>query len=327
MNYHIGIDDTDSASKGMCTTYLGAKVLRFLLGKKAMLLDYPLLVRLNPNIPFRTRGNGAVCLRFEATPKVFAEVKDFALGLVARDSVLDDEKTNPGVVFLQGSVPRELKAFYSRALHEVLEVGEAERLCSSVGVEFHKFKNGRGIIGALAAVGAELKNSDYTFEFLAYRFPENCGRKRKYGLESVTSMNEAFADSTFANIYKKKPRLFPAGKDPVFCGVRGETPEAVARAFKALELNEELDFGVVWRSNQGTDAHLNVGVKTAAMASPFTEAKIHGVVAAKPEYYGSNPGKRHVRFALSDESGRIECVAYAPTREFRSAAAALLLIA
>ncbi|HLC45857.1 MAG TPA: tRNA(Ile2) 2-agmatinylcytidine synthetase, partial [archaeon] len=116
MNYHIGIDDTDSASKGMCTTYLGAKVLRFLLGKKAMLLDYPLLVRLNPNIPFRTRGNGAVCLRFEATPKVFAEVKDFALGLVARDSVLDDEKTNPGVVFLQGSVPRELKAFYSRAL-------------------------------------------------------------------------------------------------------------------------------------------------------------------------------------------------------------------
>jgi len=30
-------------------------------------MDYPYLVRLNPNIPWKTRGNGAVCIHFKKT--------------------------------------------------------------------------------------------------------------------------------------------------------------------------------------------------------------------------------------------------------------------
>src|SRR3990170_6298577 len=56
----LGVDDTDSVS-GMCTTYLATELVRRL---PFDLLGYPRLVRLNPNVPWKTRGNGAICLRF-----------------------------------------------------------------------------------------------------------------------------------------------------------------------------------------------------------------------------------------------------------------------
>src|SRR2546427_13077063 len=60
MPMHLGVDDTDSL-RGMCTTYLATELVRALSGWD--LIGYPRLVRLNPNIPWKTRGNGAICLR------------------------------------------------------------------------------------------------------------------------------------------------------------------------------------------------------------------------------------------------------------------------
>src|SRR2546427_7994220 len=57
----IGVDDTDSLS-GMCTTFLATEIVRDLT-QDLDLIGYPRLVRLNPNIPWKTRGNGAVCIR------------------------------------------------------------------------------------------------------------------------------------------------------------------------------------------------------------------------------------------------------------------------
>ena len=51
---YLGMDDTDSKA-GMCTTYLAA-VLAERLGPFG-LHGYPKLVRLNPNIKYKTRGN------------------------------------------------------------------------------------------------------------------------------------------------------------------------------------------------------------------------------------------------------------------------------
>ena len=59
MELHIGIDDTDSI-EGMCTTYLGA-LLSDELSKFATVIESR-LVRLNPNILFKTRGNAGVSL-------------------------------------------------------------------------------------------------------------------------------------------------------------------------------------------------------------------------------------------------------------------------
>ena len=58
---HIGIDDTDSV-KGGCTTWLATEIIREL--QEFDLIGHPRLVRLNPNVPWKTRGNGAVALVF-----------------------------------------------------------------------------------------------------------------------------------------------------------------------------------------------------------------------------------------------------------------------
>src|SRR6267378_7936099 len=58
----VGVDDTDSL-QGMCTTFLAAEIVHELT-KDYDLIGFPRLVRLNPNIPWKTRGNGAICLRF-----------------------------------------------------------------------------------------------------------------------------------------------------------------------------------------------------------------------------------------------------------------------
>ncbi|MCJ7699028.1 DNA-binding protein, partial [Candidatus Bathyarchaeota archaeon] len=59
---HIGLDDTDSTRRG-CTTYVAAVLVEELEKLGACFIDYPNLVRLNPNVPWKTRGNGALCLR------------------------------------------------------------------------------------------------------------------------------------------------------------------------------------------------------------------------------------------------------------------------
>src|SRR5437899_625536 len=114
----IGVDDTDSL-RGMCTTFLAAELVRDLT-RDFELIGYPRLVRLNPNIPWKTRGNAAVCLRIgsgRGRPMTVGELGGRPIqmfprgrgdeppthvlgrvsGLVERWSRIDDETTNPGV--------------------------------------------------------------------------------------------------------------------------------------------------------------------------------------------------------------------------------------
>ncbi len=56
---YIGIDDTDSINGG-CTTWLATEVIKEL--SEFDLIGCPRLVRLNPNVPWKTRGNAAVAL-------------------------------------------------------------------------------------------------------------------------------------------------------------------------------------------------------------------------------------------------------------------------
>ena len=77
---HIGLDDTDSI-KGGCTTYLAALLVEKLARFQAEYIDYRLLIRLNPNVPWKTRGNGSLCLRFNHLGGFEKEIKETALGL------------------------------------------------------------------------------------------------------------------------------------------------------------------------------------------------------------------------------------------------------
>src|SRR5512136_370626 len=89
----IGIDDTDSP-QGMCTTYLGAVLARQLI-RGHMRVREARLIRLNPNVTFKTRGNAAIMLDVDGDPDRAFEM---ACNLVEELADQSCENTNPGVV-------------------------------------------------------------------------------------------------------------------------------------------------------------------------------------------------------------------------------------
>jgi len=222
---HVGIDDTDS-KLGMCTTYLAA-VLAERLGPFG-LHGYPRLIRLNPNIKYKTRGNAALCLVLEHGP--VEEVERIVVRAVEEYARFDDENTNPGVVIHEGEVPSDVSAFALRVVRDVVEIPEALLLAERHGMRVHRFKNGRGVIGALASIGLDLY--DHTYELLAYRMPGNYGKPRWLDRESVYRMDEATYPDTWDNVdLRNKVVVFsPHTPDPVLYGIRGNSPEVLLKA-------------------------------------------------------------------------------------------------
>ncbi|MGD2072572.1 MAG: tRNA(Ile2) 2-agmatinylcytidine synthetase, partial [Candidatus Thorarchaeota archaeon] len=141
MRVHLGIDSTDSATKGMCTTYVGMVLVKRLLSRGVQFIDYPHLIRLNPNIPYKTRGNGAVALRFHTDAVPFSHVAELAKKTVEELSVFSDPQTNPGIALFKGNLPAALHAFYQRALHRLLTVEDAITTANDTGAILHGYKN------------------------------------------------------------------------------------------------------------------------------------------------------------------------------------------
>src|SRR5437879_13585888 len=110
---HIGFDDTDSRN-GMCTTFLAYKIVKYLKKERVKFLDYPYLVRFNPNIPWKTRGNGAVALKIKTKePQI---IKQNIIKFVKKYSAIEDGE-NPGLVFYERKdIPKHCTEFGKMAL-------------------------------------------------------------------------------------------------------------------------------------------------------------------------------------------------------------------
>ncbi|WP_297474737.1 tRNA(Ile2) 2-agmatinylcytidine synthetase TiaS [Thermococcus sp.] len=309
MLIHIGIDDTDSPN-GMCTTYLGALLYRE-LSRVAEPLDLPRLIRLNPNIPYKTRGNGAVTMSFEADGEVIPQIKDTVLFYVSQLADFEHENTNPGVVFFEGEIPDELREFSLKALREHVTIEEAEKVAREVGAEYFKFKLGRGIIGSLAAIGYPLEK--FTYELLAYREPENWGTPRRVNGESVFLADKWAYPFSYDNVdpYKRSVLITPHGKDPVLVGIRGIDKGKVLQAFEMVGFEEPVAFYQLYKTNQNTDDHLTP--KKIGELKLYDSAVVRGRVAGSYWERG-----RHVFFELEDETGKIRVAAFEPTKKFRN---------
>src|SRR4030042_6508082 len=113
---HIGLDDTDSTRKG-CTTYVTALLVDKLEKLNVKFLDYPNLIRLNPNVPWKTRGNGALCIRIEYHEDIEDQIKEATISLVEEYADLDFKGTDPGIVFFKkAKIPKEAKTFAEKAI-------------------------------------------------------------------------------------------------------------------------------------------------------------------------------------------------------------------
>lgn len=318
---HIGLDDTDSTRRG-CTTYIAALLVEKLEKMGAEFIDYPNLIRLNPNVPWKTRGNGALSIRIRHDENVEDRLKETVISTVEEHSDLESNGTDPGIVFFHKTeIPNDMRVFAKNTITGVLTLKEALKLLKKFGGEAVGFKNGRGIIGSLAAVG-EVLRGDHTYEIIAYRTPENYGLKRKVDEASIFEMDRMTAPHTFNNVDEEKGRIIitPRGPDPILFGVRGENPKILKKALKIVKPLEQVERWVIFRTNQGTDAHLK-RVEKLSQIKVYNPVIAVGTVSSNPKIIP----RRHVVFSIKDKDGQVDCAAYEPTGALRKIARKLII--
>ncbi|MFB6490124.1 MAG: DUF1743 domain-containing protein [Thermoproteus sp. AZ2] len=277
----LGIDDTDSY-RGGCTTYVGYRLAKEILAEYGdVFVDYPRLIRLNPYVPFKTRGNAAVALLLDAPEGAEEDIWELALKVVGEEADVVG-KTSPGVAMAVGAVPERARRVYKLALAQIVPKSVVERVG---GV---RAWGGRGVIGAIAAIGADLAES--TFELLAYRE----GERPRISPELVAAMEALTYPFTFHNLDGRRVLIEPRGPDPVLYGVRGTSPPHLIYAARLLEENGVKAKGwAVWRTNQATGAHLAGALPERPL--PYSVYRARGVVEWAKRIKG-----RHVVAGLSN---------------------------
>ena len=302
---NVGFDDTDSP-KGMCTTFLAYKIVDLLHKQKTEFLDFPRLIRFNPNIPWKTRGNGAVSIKIKT--KNLSKVKNQIKNLVSKYS---DTKNgaNPGLVFFESDlIPSEFVKFSNLALWQLINRNNAKKFAKKNNLEIYYQGNGQGLVGAIGAIGYDFH--DHTLELLSYRKKPKFGKERKISANSVRTMQEKTSPNTFNSFDTKKGRVLitPHGPDPVFYGVRGENVDSLLYATTILKTDEKLDGYMIFKSNQGTGDHLKNELNFKNM-KPYSSGKITGIVSNIPKIVKGG----HVFFKIISKNHEFWCAVYKPT--------------
>jgi len=331
----LAIDDTDAPSGG-CTTRVVLDVLSA-LPTGVVPRGLPRLVRLNPNVPWKTRGNGAVCLPLGTPDGARAQVGEWrgmqVLAFPEGDPVAPDADlfarvtaavrlaAQPGAAPGVALFPHAPSPFgYWAAVRTVVEPGEARKACLAEGARFEAEGDGRALVGCLAA--AAWPGPPTSYEFLAYREPARCGEARSIDPGPLLPLDAEGV--TFHTHDPKAGRLacVPSTPDPVLCGLRGHDPDLLRDAAVRTLLQaagEPVDAWLLFATNQASGDHVTP-------AGPLAEAPAYATVEARARV--TSPPRRgaggHVFVPMEDAAGApFVAAAFEPTKGFRDAVAAL----
>ncbi len=334
----LGIDDTDSP-RGGCTTWVLSELLVLAREEGVDLIGEPRLVRLNPNIPWKTRGNAALAARFgagrgrrrrlgealgrplwgfsegAALPKSRAErFLERAWDRVRAASRSGEAGTDPALVAVSRRLPPRR---YYQAVREVVSVDETRRFLESVGAVVRAEGDGRGIVGATAAIAWPGRRA--TWELIAYRPLAREQSTRNVDPASVRRVARRFPRLFLSHDPRTRRLLVtPHTPCPILFGLRGTDPRSPLGAF-AHVVSEPVDRWVLYRTNQGTGDHLVR--RSARELGPFLSGRVRGVVAAEPEVLRGG----HARVRLVDPEGSgLEAIAFEPTKTLPRIVGALL---
>jgi tRNA(Ile2)-agmatinylcytidine synthase len=319
----IAADDTDS-STWMCTTFLATELVRAL--PDLDLIGLPRLVRLNPAVPWKTRGNGAICIRVGrgiGQPRFFGRIGGRDLFCYARSGEEPDpdevmarcwpvverwsqkDDSDPGLVVTSEAPAPEL---YRHAVSRIIDKEEALVALERVGALTFEINSGRGLIGAAAATA--WRPMDRTYEVLAYRERERWGHPRDVSPGDISRLDERFP-STFNNYEHVacRPAIVPHTTCPVLYGIRGDSMLDLIPA-SASVASEPIDRWMIFITNQGTDDHIIAGWDRLLPNSSYL---VEGEVLRMPV---TIPGG-HVIFAMMSRDGEVDCAAYEPSKGFR----------
>ncbi len=323
----IGIDDTDSRERGMCTTYAASRLARRIEAADGG-VERVLLVRLNPAVEHKTRGNAALAVHAHVDPERGFEL---ARDLIADSAEVDDPRTNPGLVVADHdpeNAPDAVAEFAREAVRDHHEIADAEALIERAGYESAGWKNARGKIGALAAIGAWAALDEWTYEYVSYREAERRGTPRDVDLDSAFDA----ADEQYPTAWDTVDRVegqavcVPRAPGPILHGIRGDDADAVRAVAAGIE-SESVESTQLFVTNQGTDAHL----RDAALGAVENgrSYRVDGTVVEPPET--REGGHVFLRIAddavadgaESDADARLDCAAFEPTKRFRDRVRAL----
>jgi len=333
----VGIDDTDAPTGG-CTTWAMTEVVRIARAHGLDPIGAPRLVRLNPNVPWKTRGNAALAARFghgvgratvigsidgqpvrayrRGRPPSGPARRAFVAEIWGRLRALAPRArgTDPALVVTDRAPPARL---YWGAVRGVVGVGENAARLDRFGAETHHRGGRRGLIGAAAAIAWPARWS--TWELIAYRPAADWGTPRRVDAASVRRAQRAQPGLFLCHDPRTRRVLVaPHTPCPILFGLRGRTVAAV-RGARPIVRGGRVDRWIVFRTNQGSGDHLRE--RPPDGIRPFESGIVHGTIVAVP---GARAGG-HVTFDLEDSAGRrANCVAFEPTKVLPRVAAALV---
>jgi tRNA(Ile2)-agmatinylcytidine synthase len=295
-------------------------------------------VRLNPNIPWKTRGNAALAVRFghgsgrnwrigelpdgpvvahgRGSPLTPAEAERLESALwetVRSTSRTGEAGTDPAMAV---SARRPGPELYRRAVTEVVPVPEARAALEAVGGHVRTLDSSRGIVGAAAALSWPARRR--TFELIAYRAPEREVSRRSVDATSVRRAQRRFPELFLCYDPRTRRTLVtPHTPCPILFGLRATRPHRLEAAFRSIR-SEPVDRWLIFATNQATGDH--VRDVAASEVPPYGAARLTGRVAGPAE-----TGKGgHVRFELEDPSGILTpCLVFEPTKTLPRIARAL----
>ncbi len=333
---YVGLDDTDSP-RGGCTTWVLTELLRELAGTD--LIGFPRLVRLNPNVPFKTRGNAALAAHLghgSGLPRRVGQFGERALlayprggpltaaearalpgrlrALLRRTARWEDPGVDPAFVVTERPLPEGL---YWRAVRELVPVRDVERLLEgTAGARWEARGSGQGLVGAAASLAWPHRR--VTYELLAYRDRARWGKPRELDPGEGEQISRRFP-STFHNYDPKTRRLLlaPHTPCPILYGIRGRDPRDLPGAARLLN-GEAPERWVVFLTNQASGDHL--AARSLTSWPPGTSGVVEASVVSEPERL---PGG-HVRLRVREGETSFDAYAFEPTKTLPAVARELL---
>jgi tRNA(Ile2)-agmatinylcytidine synthase len=287
------------------------------------------LVRLDPNIPWKTRGNAALAVRIgigrgarstvgafedgapiaayakggELPARALAEMGERLWATVLRTSDTGTEGTDPALVLATRRPPSGL---YWAAVHRAVGLEEVEpwlRTASFV----RTLGSRRGLIGASAALAWPAGRA--TWEVIAYREPGRWGTARSIDAESVRRAAARHPELFLCHDARTRRLLVaPHTACPILFGLRGRTAASVLAARGEI-VSEPVGRWCLFRTNQGTGDHVRAAA--GPPSAPYEAGILEGSVAEDPTV---GPGG-HVTFELLDDrAGAVRVVIFEPTK-------------
>ncbi|AIZ57314.1 tRNA(Ile2) 2-agmatinylcytidine synthetase TiaS [Candidatus Methanoplasma termitum] len=320
---YVAVDDTDSL-RGNCTTFLATEILS-VLSKEMDLIGYPRLIRLNPAVPWKTRGNASLSMRFgkgrgKKTPVGSISGRDIFCFESAtsyepeEDHILDriipviDRRREPdsdtGLIV---SRRKPNPSLYWKGVRTILDKSAVEDEIERIGAFKFEAGCGRGIIGA--ACGMAWRPRASTLELLTYRPEARWGTERIFDPLSIREADRVLP-STFNSWEERteKVAMVPGTPCPIMYGLRGNDPSELMKG-KEIINSEPIERWMVFLTNQGTDDHIIYGAEELI---PNRSYYVEGRIVKSRHISGG-----HVLTDMDTRYGRITVGAYEPSKEFR----------